>query len=172
MSDIVVLAYRKQEAALAAGVAMARLQAEAGVSLEDIVVVTRDEADSVNVNHLIDRSSGRTLAGGEWGMVIGMLFLANDAKHAKGGSLAARFLEAGVEAKFLDEVTRSLEKGGAAVGLRRRFLDLAQIEARLKSLPGNGKLIRTRLSPETEERLMDLQDQIPPEVLAHVQADG
>lgn len=172
MSDLVIIAYRQAAAAFAAGEALAALQKQAGVEPEDIVVVTRDEADSVNVNHLIDRGTGRTLGGGEWGMVIGILFLARGAGKASRQSLAATLLEAGLEAAFLEKAIRSLEKGGAAVGLRRRFLGLTQIENRVKALPGGGKLIRTRLSPEAEERLLDLQEQIPPAVLAHVQADA
>lgn len=172
MSDILIVAFAARAQAFAAGEALARLHKQADVAAEDIVMVVRDAADSVNVNHLIDRSTGRPLAGGNWGMVIGVLFLARDAATVGGPGLGTTLREIGLDGAFLEKAARALEKGGAVVGLRRRFLDLSQIEGCIRSLPGNGKLIRTRLSPETEERLLDLQDQIPQDVLAHVRADG
>jgi uncharacterized membrane protein len=172
MSDILVLAFRSKEPAFAAGEALARLQRKAGVSLEDIVVVVRDDTDSVNVNHLIDRSTGRPLAGGEWGMVIGILFLAGKVVTSRGPSLSTTLQEIGLDPGFLDKAVKALEKDGAAVGMRRRFLPLSQVEACVKDLPVKGRLIRTSLTPETEERLLDLQDLIPQEVLDHVQADA
>jgi uncharacterized membrane protein len=172
LSEILIFAYSTKVQAFAAGEALARLQKEADVAPEDIVVVVRDDADSVNVNHLIDRTTGRPLAGGDWGMVIGVLFLAKDVARAKGPGLGTTLREIGLDVAFLEAAVKALEKGGAVVGMRRRFLPLAQIEGCIRALPGKGKLIRTKLEPETEERLMDLQDQIPADVLEQAQADG
>lgn len=172
MSDLILLAYRTPGAAFVAGEALAVLQQEAAVEPEDIVVVTRDAAGRVTVNQSIDLATGRALGGGGWGTLIGMLFLDGRKPVPKGNGLAAQFLAAGLDASFLQSAGTALTRDGAVVGLRVRLLGAERVLDRVGTLKGAPKVLRTRLSPETEEALYDLLAQIPESVLAQDAPDG
>lgn len=169
MSDLIIAAYGNQSAAFVAGESLAALQQAAGVAPEDIVVVTRSAAGRVSVNQSIDRSTGRPLGGGQWGALIGMLFLDDRTPTGQGRGLAEQLGAAGLEAGFLQEVAHSLDKGGAAVGLHVRLLGVDRVRSRLAQLPGNPKILHARLDGVTEEALHDMLAQLPPAV---AQSDG
>lgn len=171
MSDLIIAVYRSETAAFVAGDNLVALQQEAGTEPEDIVVVTRDNAGRVSVNQSIELSTGEPLGGGRWGALIGLMFLDSGKDQPKDKGLAAQFRATGLEARFVQEVGSSLEKGGAAVGMRVRLLGRDRVVEKLKGLKGNPKILWTRLNPDTEETLVDMQDQIPDSVLHQGQAN-
>lgn len=165
MSDLIIAAYRSQNAAFVAGESLVALQQDAGTEPEDIVVVTRDVTGRVSVNQSIDLATGRPLGGGRWGALIGMLFL-DRRKPVEGGvGLSSQFRTAGLDSGFLQEVVRSLEPGGAAVGMRVRLLGARRVVERLQNLAGNPLILQTRIGAEAEEVLYDMQGQIPDRVV-------
>jgi uncharacterized membrane protein len=172
MSDLIIAAYRSQNPAFVAGEALAALQQEAGTEPEDIVVVTRDGAGRLAVNHSTDLATGGALGGGRWGMLIGMMFLDTRKPQPGGAGLAARFLATGLDARFLADAAGALGKNGAAVGMRVRLLGAERVVERLKSLQGSPKIITTRLTAEAEENLTDMLDQIPGQAVAQVMGGG
>lgn len=161
MSDLIISVYRSQPAAFAAGEQLAAFQRAAGTEPEDIVVVTRSAEGRISVNQSIDIATGAPLGGGGWGMLIGTMFL--DARKPQPGSkgLAAQFRAAGLDESFLAGAAQSLEKGGAAVGLRVRMLGSGRVIKKLESLAGSPRIHRTRLDAATEEALTDMIGQIP-----------
>lgn len=161
MSDLIIAAYRSQNAAFVAGERLAALQQEAGTEPEDIVVVTCDAMGRVSVNQSIDLASGTPLGGGRWGALIGMLFL-DRRKPVEGGvGLSSQFLAAGLDSAFLQEVAALLETGGAAVGMRVRLLGAIRVKEALQKQAGNPRILQTRIGAQTEEALYDMQGQIP-----------
>lgn len=171
MSDLILLAYRSQSAAFVAGEALAVLQQEAGTEPEDIVVVTRDATDRVSVNQSTDLSTGQPLGGGRWGTMIGMMFLDRRKPVQGGKGLSAQLMEAGLDGKFLQAASNSLEAGFAVVGMRVRLLGAAAVLDRVRSLKGEPKILQTRLDAATEEALTDMQAQIPEQVLRQQATD-
>lgn len=165
MSDLIIAVYRSETAAFVAGDNLVALQHAAGTEAEDIVVVTRDKTGRVSVNQSIDLATGEPLAGGRWGALIGLLFLDSGKDQPKGKGLAARFSATGLDARFVQEVAGSLDAGGAAVGMRVRLLGRDRVEEALKSGKGSPKVLWTRLSPDAEDALVDMHDQIPDSVL-------
>lgn len=165
MSELIIAAYRSQNAAFVAGESLAALQQDAGTEPEDIVVVTRDTTGRVSVNQSIDIASGKPLGGGRWGTLIGMLFLDRRKPIEGGAGLAAQFRTAGLDAPFLQDVALSLEPGGAAVGMRVRLLGAKRVVDRLQQLAGNPRILQTRIGAEAEEALYDMQGQIPDRVV-------
>lgn len=161
MSDLIIAVYRSQTAAFVAGENLAALQQAAGTEAEDIVVVTRDKDDRVSINQSIDLATGEPLAGGRWGALIGLLFLDAGKGASRDKGLAARFRATGLDEKFVRDVGGSLEKGGAAVGLRVRLLGRERVVERLKDLKGSPKILWTRLGADAEEALTDMHEQIP-----------
>lgn len=161
MSDLIIAAYRSQTAAFVAGERLAVLQQEAGTEPEDIVVVTRDATGRVSVNQSIDLASGKPLAGGRWGALIGLLFL-DRRKPVEGGvGLASQFRAAGLDSGFLQEVATLLDAGDAAVGMRVRLLGAKRVTETLQKQAGNPRILQTRIGAEAEEALYDMQGQIP-----------
>ncbi len=161
MSDLIIAVYRSQNAAFVAGESLAALQQEAGTEPEDIVVITRDATARVSVNQSIDLATGKPLGGGRWGALIGMLFLDARKPMVGGQGLASQFRTAGLDSGFLQDVVHALDAGGAAVGLRVRLLGAKRVTDRLKELPGNPRILQTRIGAEAEEVLYDMQGQIP-----------
>lgn len=171
MSDLIIAVYRSETAAFVAGDNLVALQQAAGTEPEDIVVVTKDASGRVSMNQSIELSTGEPLGGGRWGALIGLMFLDTGKRQPKDKGLAAQFRAAGLDAKFVQDVGSSLEKGGAAVGMRVRLLGRERVVDKLKGLKGNPKILWTRLSPDAEETLIDMQNQIPESVLHHGQAN-
>lgn len=171
MSDLIIAVYRSETAAFVAGDNLVALQQAAGTEPEDIVVVSRDGSGRVAVNQSIELSTGEPLGGGRWGALIGLMFLDSGKGQPKDKGLAAQFRAAGLDAKFVQDVGSSLEKKGAAVGMRVRLLGRDRVLEKLKSLKGNPKILWTRLSPDAEETLIDMQNQIPDSVLHQGQAN-
>jgi uncharacterized membrane protein len=171
VSDLIIAIYRSQTTAFVAGENLVALQQDAGTEPEDIVVVTRDKTGRVSVNQSIELATGEPLGNGRWGALIGMMFLDSGKGQPKDKGLAARFRATGIDARFVQEVAGSLQKGGAAVGMRVRLLGRDRVVERLKGMKGNPKILWTRLNPDTEEALVDMQDQIPDSVLHQGQAN-
>jgi uncharacterized membrane protein len=172
VSDLIILAFRNQGAAFVAGENLAALQQDTGTEPEDIVVVTRTAAGRIGVNHLTDLGTGAALGGGEWGTLIAMLFLDSQPVRTAKHGLVAQLRQAGIDVKFLEDSTRALVKSGAVVGMRVRLLGVDRVIERASTFKGSPKIIHTRLSDESEEQLIDMQGQIPQQVLALVQVRG
>lgn len=161
MSDLILAVYRSPNAAFAAGQALAVFQRAAGTEAEDIVVVTRDASGRVAINQSVDVASGRPLGGGRWGTLIGLMFLDRRKPQPGAKGLAAQFRAVGLDEKFLQDATKALEKGSAAVGMRVRLLGRDRVVEQLTNMAGSPRIFSTRLSPDTEEALIDMQGQIP-----------
>ena len=167
MSDLILAIYRTPNAAFAAGQALAVFQRAAGTEAEDIVVVTRDASGRVAINQSIDLATGRPLGGGRWGALIGLMFLDRRKPQPDAKGLAAQFRAVGLDEKFLQDATKALGKGGAAVGMRVRLLGRDRVVEKLTSMPGTPKIFWTRLGPDTEDALIDMQGQIPEAAVDH-----
>jgi uncharacterized membrane protein len=173
MSDLILAFYRTPAQAFAAGVVLAARQRAAGTEAEDIVVVTRDGSGRVQVNQSTDLATGEPLGGGRWGTLIGLLFLDNRKPQLGAKGLAAQFQAVGLDEKFLQDATGSLSKTGAAIGMRVRLLGRERVIQILSALPGNPKIHWTRLGPDTEDALFDMQSQIPDTAIGAIQGyDG
>jgi len=172
VSDLIIAVYRNAAAAFSAGESLAALQQSAGTEPEDIVVVMRDASGRVTINQSISLATGEPLAGGRWGALIGMLFLAPPKSNPNGKGLGAQFRAAGLDDRFLQDIGRSLPKQGAAIGMRVRLLGKDRVIDALKGQKGSPKILWTRLNPDAEEALVDMQGQIPEAALTQAQAIG
>lgn len=161
MSDLILAIYRTPNAAFAAGQALAVFQRASGTEAEDIVVVTRDASGRVGINQSIDLATGKPLGDGRWGALIGLMFLDRRKPQPDAKGLAAQFRAVGLDEGFLQDATKALGKGGAAVGMRVRLLGRDRVVEKLTSMPGKLRIFWTRLGPDTEDALLDMQGQIP-----------
>jgi uncharacterized membrane protein len=169
MSDLLVVAFNSESAATVARNALVTLQQAAGTEPEDIILVMQTKAGEITLEQSIWLATGMPLGGGRWGMLIGSLFLDDrkPSKQTKKG-LTALFHKAGLDAAYLQDVSRSLESGGAAVGMRVRKLGAKAVIDRLASLPETGHVMHRALSASVESELEAMLDLIPEYVPRHL----
>ena len=172
MSDLIIAVYRSPPPAFHAGESLARLQQAAGTEPEDIVVVTRDTSGRVTINQSISLATGEPQAGGRWGALLGLMFLDQRKQQETGNGIGAQFRAAGLDDRFLQDVARGLQNDGAAVAMRVRLLGKDRVIDALQGLNGSPKILWTRLSPEAEAALVDMQMQIPETVPGNPAAIG
>lgn len=172
MSDLIVVAFSNQAAATVARNALVALQQAAGTAPEDIILVTQTRAGQITLEQSIWLATGMPLGDGRWGMLIGSLFLDDrkPSQQSKKG-LSTLFHKAGLDAEFLQDVSRALASGGAAVGMRVRKLGAQAVIDRLASLPETGRMMHRPLSAEAESELEALHDLIPEYVPKHLRQD-
>ncbi|AZL59359.1 DUF1269 domain-containing protein [Tabrizicola piscis] len=165
MSDLIIVAFPDEATAFAAAEALVLLQKQYLIEMEDVVVVTRDEAGKVTLNQSINLTTGGAIGGGIWGTLIGILFLnplVGAAVGAGAGALAGKFSDIGIDDKFLRDVGSSLDKGGAAVGMLIRKITTDKVLERLEPFREKGRVIHTSLSHEAEAGLKKFLEKVPP----------
>jgi uncharacterized membrane protein len=165
MSDLIIVAFPDEATAFAAAEALVLLQKQYLIEMEDVVVVTRDDAGKVTLNQSINLTTGGAIGGGIWGTLIGILFLnpiVGAAVGAGAGALAGKFSDIGIDDKFLRDVGNSLDKGGAAVGMLIRKITTDKVLERLEPFREKGRVIHTSLSHEAEAGLKKFLEKVPP----------
>ena len=75
MSDLVVIGFDDESTAFEMRAALAKMQKEYLITMEDVVVVTKDENEKVKLHQAINLTASGAVGGGFWGMLIGMIFL-------------------------------------------------------------------------------------------------
>ncbi len=162
MSEFIVVAFDDITMADTALAKLKRLQKEYLVDLEDAVVAVR-EADgkvdlkqSVNLVGLGAASSG--LSGAFFGGLIGLLFLNPLAGMAIGaavgagsGALAGSLSDYGIDDNLIREIAQTIKPETSALFLLVRKAQPEKVLSELSQF--KGKVIRSSLSPENEEKL-------------------
>jgi uncharacterized membrane protein len=165
MSDLIIVAFPDEATAFEAGKALVALQKEYLIEMEDVVVVTRAEDGRVHLHQATNLTTGGAIGGGLWGALIGMLFLnpiAGAAVGAGAGALAGKFTDIGIDDDFLRNIGQSLDKGGAAVGVLVRKMTPDKVLERLEPFRHKGRVMHTSFTRETEAKLKEFVEKIPP----------
>ena len=75
MSNLVVIGFDNAADAFQMRGALARMQAEYLIEMEDAVVVTRDANGAVQLHQAVNLTTAGAVSGAFWGTLIGVLFL-------------------------------------------------------------------------------------------------
>ena len=75
MSDLVVIGFNDEHTAFEMRAALAKMQKEYLIDMEDIVVVTRDDNGKVTLHQAANLPAAGAVGGTFWGMFIGMIFM-------------------------------------------------------------------------------------------------
>ena len=156
MSDLVVVAFDTEDGAFKLRDALAGLQKQHIVALEDAAVVVRRQDGKVKVKQAQSLVGAGALGGAFWGMLIGLLFWApwlGLAAGALGGAIGGHFTDVGVDDEFIKQVGSQIEPGHSAL-----FLLIAQSTPdKLLEEFGkfDGTVLQTSLSEEDEAKLRD-----------------
>src|SRR5215831_19038746 len=74
MSTLVAVVFNDQSTAFEMRAALAKMQKQYLLEMEDAVVVTRDENGKTKLHQAVSLTAAGAVSGGFWGMLIGLLF--------------------------------------------------------------------------------------------------
>jgi uncharacterized membrane protein len=153
MSHLIVISFDGPDDASRARDALRSLQSSGNLRIDDTAVIVRDAEGKLQVQNEIDRGMKVGLIGGGLlGMLLGfMMPIAGLAIGAAGGALVAKFAETGIDQKFVDDVSASLQAGNSAlfalIGQGNAEVAIAAME------PFQGTLRHTTLPSDIEDSL-------------------
>jgi uncharacterized membrane protein len=154
MSDLVVIAYPDEVKAQEVRVALARLQKEYLIDLEDAVVVTKDGEGKIKLHQSVNLTAAGAVGGGFWGGLVGLLFLMPFAGAAVGaglGALSGKFSDIGIDDKFVKDLSENLAPNSSALFILIRKVTEDKVVPEIAKY--GGVVLRTSLSHEAEARL-------------------
>lgn len=153
MGHLIVVSFRAPDEAGRALESLRSLQKAGQLRLDDTAVVVKDADGKVRVDDTVDRGViAGAVGGGVLGLLVGFMFpIVGLAIGTAGGALVGKLADMGIDKKFIDEVTGSLNPGSSAlfaiVAGERPEAAIAAFE------PFEGTLRHTSLPTNLEESL-------------------
>ena len=157
MSDLVAIAYDDEFKAEEVRLALAKLQKEHLIELEDAAVVVKDKDSKVQLKQAINLTAAGAVSGGFWGLLIGTLFfvpLAGAAIGAASGALGGALSDIGVDDDFMKELGETMQPGTSALFVLIRKVTPDKVLDDIA--PYGGKVLQTSLTKDKEEELQEV----------------
>jgi uncharacterized membrane protein len=151
---LVVFTFDDENEAADALNALQNLKKAGRLSIDDSAVIRRGEDGKIHVDNKVDSSvKGGAAVGGMLGLIIGgLLFpIGGLILGAAGGAAVGKMMETGVDKKFVEDVSNSLQPGTSALFVTSSGGDPAAVVSALK--PCKGTVYHTNLSNEAEQSL-------------------
>ena len=156
MSNLVVLGFHNEADAFEMRAALARLQSEYLIEMEDVVVVTRDAKGKVKLHQPVNLTVAGALSGTFWGSLIGLLFLnplLGAAIGASSGAISGALTDIGINDQFMKDLGATLTPGTSALFVLVRKSTPDKVLEGLKSFIGKATILRTSLTKDKEDEL-------------------
>ncbi len=155
--EIVVLAFDTEGGALKMRDKLLDIQKQRLVQVADAAVVVRRGDGKVRVKQLTDVAGAGAFGGAFWGLLLGLLFWGAPwlglAAGAAAGAAAGRLVDVGIDDKFIQEVSNTIQPGHSALFLMAHKANLAQVLDQFQEF--NPTVLRTSLSAEDEAKLRE-----------------
>lgn len=154
MSDLVVIGFDDEHKAFEMRAALAKMQKEYLIDMEDVVVVTKNEKGKVKLHQAVNLTAAGAVGGGFWGMLIGMIFLnplIGAAVGAGAGAVSGALSDIGISDNFIKELGETLKPDSSALFVLVRKATPDKVLERLKGF--KGKVIKTSLTADKESDL-------------------
>jgi uncharacterized membrane protein len=154
MSNLVAIGFDDEHTAFEMRAALAKMQKEYLIEMEDVVVVTKDEKGKVNLHQAINLTAVGAFGGGFWGMLIGMIFLnplLGAAVGAGTGALSGSLRDIGISNEFMKDLGEAFKPGTSALFVLVRKATPDKVLDGLKQF--KGKVIKTSLTKDKEDEL-------------------
>jgi uncharacterized membrane protein len=151
---LVVLTFDDENEAREAATALRNIEKAGRLNIEDTAVIRRAADGKIHVdNQASGAVKGGAAIGGMLGLIIGgILFpIGGLILGVAGGAAVGRMMETGVDKKFVEDVSNSLEPGSSALFVTATGGDPAAVVAALSQF--HGTVYHTTLSSEAEETL-------------------
>jgi uncharacterized membrane protein len=153
-STLAVIAYPGQSTASEAAAALARMQGEFLIELEDVAWVTKTRDGKMKLHQVGNETGTGAASGALWGFVFGLLFLMpifGMAVGAATGALAGHLAHYGIDHKWIDEVASSIPPGGSALFVMARNTNQEQVLPEMAKF--GGTVLKTNLTSEQQQAL-------------------
>ncbi len=161
MSQLIVVGFPNESAGFALRAALAEIQSEYLVDMDDIVVVTRTDKGKVKLHQAANLTAAGAVNGSFWGLLIGMIFfnpLFGAALGAGLGALSGKLSDLGVSDDFVRSLGETLPAGGSAVFILVRNATPDRVLERLEPFRGKGVVLQTSLTRTDEDQLRAFLD--------------
>jgi uncharacterized membrane protein len=156
MSSLVAVVFNDEATAFEMRAALAKMQKDYLIEMEDAVVVTKDKDGKTKLHQAVNLTAAGAVGGSFWGMLIGMLFLnplIGAAVGAAGGAIAGKLSDIGISDKTMKELAESFSPGSSALFVLVRRATADKVLEGLKPFAGKGKVFQTSLSKDDEAAL-------------------
>lgn len=175
MSQLIVFTYETKDKALTVLQAVAELNKQHLIQVQDAAVIVKDENGKVKVQQTMEAlaKSGNIVSGGFWGLLIGLIFGGPIFMALLGMGLSAVFgrkMDLGVDNNFIKDVGNNLAPGGSALFLLSQEITVDKVADALRE--HGGTLYHTSLSKEAEETLAKALEHEPLAEAIEAQTDN
>lgn len=156
MSNLVVLGFKNEADAFEMRAALARLQSQYLIEMEDAVVVTRDPQGKVKLHQAVNLTAVGAVRGTFWGSLIGLIFLnplLGAAIGASSGALSGALTDIGINDQFMKELGATFTPGTSALFVLVRKSAPDKVLEGLKPFIGKAMVLQTSLTKDKEEEL-------------------
>jgi uncharacterized membrane protein len=156
MSNLIVVGFNNVADAFEMRAALAKMQAQYLIEMEDAVVVTRDEKGAVQLHQAVNLTAAGVVSGAFWGSLIGLMFLnplLGAAVGAGSGALSGKLSDIGINDQFMKDLGATLTSGSAALFVLVRKSTPDKVLEGLKPFAGKGRVLQTSLTKDKEEDL-------------------
>jgi uncharacterized membrane protein len=156
MSSLVAVVFNDETTAFEMRAALAKMQKDYLIEMEDAVVVTKGKDGNTKLHQAVNLTAAGAVGGGFWGMLIGMLFLnplIGAAVGAASGAIAGKLSDIGINDKMMKELAASFNPGSSALFVLVRKATADKVLDGLRPFAGKGKVFQTSLNKDDEAAL-------------------
>jgi len=160
MSTLAVITYPQENTAAEAASALARMQKEFLIELEDVAWVTKKQDGKLKLHQGASLTAAGAAGGAFWGFLFGLIFLVPVLGLAVGaatGALAGKLSDFGIDDKWIKEVASSIPAGGSALFVMARSANQERVLPEMAKF--GGKVIKTNLTAEQQQALEEALSQ-------------
>jgi uncharacterized membrane protein len=159
MTKLIAVVFHDESTAFEMRAALARMQSQYLLDLEDSVVVTRDLKGKIKLDQALSLTAAGATSGAFWGMLIGLLFfnpLLGAAVGAGAGALSGHLTDVGVDKDMAKQLGEELTPGSSALIVLLRKVTPDKVLDGLKQFAGKGRVFQTSLSKDDENSLREV----------------
>ena len=164
MSSLIAVVFHDQSTAFEMRAALAKMQSQYLLDLEDAVVVTRDLKGKVKLDQAVSLTAAGAASGAFWGMLIGLLFfnpILGAAVGAGAGAISGKLTNIGVDNNMAKQLGEELTPGSSALIVLLRKVTADKVLDGLKQFAGKGRVFQTSLNKDDEQSLRQVLEAAP-----------
>lgn len=159
MSDLVAVVFKDGTTAFDMRAALAKMQKEYLIEMEDCVVVTKDAKGKVKLHQAMNLTAAGAVSGGFWGLLIGLIFFnpfLGWAVGAGAGALSGKLSDIGIDDQMMKDLATEFTTGSSALFVLVRKATPDKVLQGLQEFAGKGKVLKTSLKTDSEEALREV----------------
>ena len=161
MATFVAIEYDDIHKAHEVRLALAKLQREYLIDLEDAVVAVKDDQGKIKLHQAMNLTAAGAVSGGFWGTLIGMLFLSpllGAAVGASAGAVSGALSDIGINDNFMKQLSEGLKNSTSVLFILVRKATPDKVLDEIKQYGGN--VLQTSLSHEDEAKLQSVLGEV------------